>query len=248
MTIESEVAGTRSKESPIVLYDSQFLDSFHDVALLMATTSTDANVTWSASSSAVKTGYAEPHYTNVPGSPVPTAPPNGIYISSGTSYGSATVTASADSPKDSASVTVLHFASLAFGCPLRYYPAWDFSASGGAEVAIKEAIAADLYDTIPSEPLSTHVVLDRCSHTPLAVLGSAEETWHAPRGGTVIHTQSLMDFVAIQASQWRHDATSFPATAGPATLVFKTKAGLIVKALLPVGPYEISDRSGRFTY
>ncbi len=248
ITIEAEQAGTRSKDSPIVLYDAQILDPFRGTALLLATPRTDANVTWSASSSAVTTSYDEPHYASAPGVTIPTAPPNGIYISGGTSYGSAVVSASADAGNDSAGVTVLHFASLAFGCRLRYYPAWNFSANGGAAVGTSEALGADLYATIPSDPGYAGATLDRCSHTTLAVAGSAGETWHAPGGGILVPTQTLREFVALEAARWRNDATSFPASSGPATLVFKTKTGLIVKAMLPVGPYEISDRSGRFTY
>jgi hypothetical protein len=248
INLEATEAGVLSTDLPVVLYDSQFFDPIHNTALLTALISPPGAASissWTSSSAAVTTNHNEPGFESIPGDPAPTAPPNSIFVGTGSSYGSSIVSA-ATGPEAIGTVTVLHYPSLSFGCQFRYYPAFNFTSAGGETVMPPGAgMQADLYDTSPSAGLGS---MDPCYETPLASSGSTIEMWHVSGGGTLISTPGLSEFAAIKGSRWSNDATSFSATNQPVTLIFKTSAGLIVKAFLPIGPYEVSDPAGHFPY
>jgi hypothetical protein len=119
-------------------------------------------------------------------------------------------------------------------------PAFNFD--GGSSRPLDAT--SDLYVTIGSDKVQP---LDGCASPVFETAAGTPEVWHTPYGGTGIAIHSLLDFPAIQASQWRNDATQFSPN-DFAVLLFKTKGGLIVKALLPVGPFEVSASDGSFPY
>ena len=231
---------TPSPVQPVVLYDEQFLDPTHASALVGASVtpiiSQVPSITWTSSSAAVIAQQGEP---GILGAPIPTAPPGAIYTTIGSKYGVATLQAQVGSPvNQAAGISVYHYPSLSFGCRFRYTPAFSFDPGSVANGPL-----SDFYDTIGSDQLGP---LDPCSGTSLATAAGTPELWHVPYGGTFIANVTLANFASIAASAWQNSATTL--TPGNGALVFKTKGGLIVKALLPIGPYEVSDASGIFPY
>jgi len=224
----------------IVLFDEQFVEPFTNVQVLVASISPpppmNVHMTWTSSDPSVVVKQQEPNFLP----PAPTAPPLGTFVATGTEGGKAVVTAHVGAPvNESASIPVYYYHSLSLGCRFRYTPAFNFD--GGSSRALDTT--SDLYDTIASDQIGP---LDGCGGTAFATAPGTSELWHVPYGGTFVAIHSLQDFPTIQASQWRNEATQFSTQGG--VLLFKTKGGLIVKALLPVGPYEVSDSNGAFPY
>lgn len=233
-------SGSFTPASTLVLYDGQFVQPFTDVALVRASISpvppSNTSITWTSSDPSVVVQQQEPNFAT----PAPTAPPFSTFVTTGKAYGKSTVLAAVGAPVvQTASVTVYHYPSLSFGCRFRYDPAVTFD-----PVQRPLDQTSDLYDTIGSDALGP---MDPCLNSAFATAPGTPEVWHTPYGGTLIHISSLADFTGIQASQWRSDATQFPAQDG-SVLLFKTKGGLIVKALLPVGPFEVSGPDGAFAF
>lgn len=234
--------GSFAPAGTVVLYNAQFVYPFTDVAVLRAyiTPSPPPNtsITWTSSDPSVVVQQQQPNSLSF--GPAPTAPPMSNFVGIGKSYGKSTVMAYAGAPVvQSASVTVYHYPSLSLGCRFRYYPAFTFDSE---QRPADET--SDLYDTMGSDLLGP---LDACVNTVFATAPGTPEVWHAPYGGVQLQVSSLQDFTGIQASQWRNAATQFSPQDGN-VLLFKTKGGLIVKALLPVGPFEVSGTDGSFPY
>ena len=232
--------GSFTPASVVVLFDEQFVEPFTNAQVLVTTISPppplNARVTWTSTGPSVVVQQQEPNFAT----PAPTAPPLGTFVATGSSFGKATVTAQVGAPvNESASIPVYHYPSLSLGCRFRYTPALNFD--GGPTRPLDTS--SDLYDTIGSGQIGP---LDGCGNTAFATAPGTPEVWHVPYGGTFIAVHSLQDFTTIQASQWRSDATQFAPQSG--VLLFKTQGGLIVKALLPVGPYEVSASNGVFPY
>jgi hypothetical protein len=126
-----------------------------------------------------------------------------------------------------------------FGCRFRYNDAYSFDPG-----ASPSGTSSDLYATIGSDQLGQ---LDPCRFdTEFQTAPGTPEQWHAPYGGVFLANVPLAEFPGVQASQWQNAATQFTPQNG--VLLFKTKGGLIVKAMLPIGPYEVSNSSGTFPY
>lgn len=238
----AEIAGSGAPPvaaGPIVLYDAQFIDPMHSFALvgaiILPPPAQVPAATWNSSDPSVAVHEFQP---NVP-SPAPSAPPESAYAVAGTTYGMATVQARVGPPVNAtASIPIYHFPSLSLGCHLRYTPAFAFDPG-----ATPNGTASDLYDTIGSDQLSP---IDPCVGTGFSTAAGTSEVWHAPYGGTFMPAVSLRAFPSIAASQWKNAGTTF--TPAPGVLLFKTRGGLIVKAMLPIGPYEVSNSAGTFPY
>jgi len=233
-------AGGFTAASTVVLYDEQFVMPFTNVAIVRAAISpappSNTSITWTSSDPSVIVQQQQANFAT----PAPTAPPFATFVNTGKTYGKSTVMATVGTPVvQSASVTVYHYPALSFGCRFRYNPAFTFDS---AQRPLDQT--SDLYDTIGSDQLGP---LDGCQNSAFVTAPGTPEVWHTPYGGTLIPISSLADFTGIQASQWRNDATQFAPQDG-SVLLFKTKGGLIVKALLPVGPYEVSNAGGSFPY
>jgi hypothetical protein len=235
-------AGSFAPTGTVVLYNAQFVSPSTDVAVLRASITPspppDTSITWTSSDPSVVVQQQQPN--SLAFGPVPTAPPFSTFVGVGKTYGKSTVIAYAGGPVvQSASVAVYHYPSLSLGCRFRYSPAFTFDA-----VQRPADETSDLYDTMGSDLLGP---LDPCVNTVFATAPGTPEVWHAPYGGVQMSVSSLQDFTGIQASQWRDAATQFSPQGGN-VLLFKTKGGLIVKALLPVGPFEVSGSDGTFPY
>jgi hypothetical protein len=232
--------------TPLVMYDGQFLDFMEDAYLLglvAAPPVTQQAVSWNSSNSAAVTLSTQyPFGSSAPNYAVPTAPPGQIYAQVGPAYGKSTIVASTQAA--SASIVAYHYPSLSFGCRFRYRPAWAFDPDRTTSMQDSANwTSADLYDTFPAAQLQQ---LDPCLNSPLAA-GGTTETWHMPYGGTVLPSVSLQAFTTVQASQWSNAGTTFSPSI-PSLVLFKTKEGRIVKALLPIGPYEVSGLDGTFPF
>lgn len=234
---------TDSSMFPLIVYDPQFLDRWHAFAYLEARARTQiAPLSWASDSDSIVLTAEEPFVIPVPGSPIPTAAPNSMYLQVGTTYGRSHVTVRSVYIPYALSFEALHYPSLAFGCAFRFTPAFFFDPDRfvlGSDV--RNWPSADLYATEPSTQLTP---LDSCYGSPLSV--GATTLWHMPFGGTIITGTTLQTFATISASQWRNDGTTFDPQPG-STVVFKTAEGRVVKALVPMGPYEVTDR-GDFVY
>lgn len=223
----------------IVLYDQQFIDPFHNAEVAIVSVQPkppqSTTIIWSSSDSSVVVQPQEPNFA----SPAPTAPPMGTWVAAGSTPGSATVTAKIGAPvNQTLSIPVFHYPSLSFGCRFRYAPAFDFDPG-----ATPNGTSSDLYATIGSDRTAP---LDSCQNTVFVTAAGTPELWHTPYGGVLLAGVSLTQFPSIQASQWQNSDTQF--TAQPGVLLFKTHSGRIVKAFLPIGPYEVSDVNGVFPY
>jgi hypothetical protein len=239
-TIEAaEPNAAASPANLIVLYDAQFIDPFHSAAVAIVSIQPQPPespvVNWTASNSSIVVQQQEPNYA----SPAPTAPPLATFVGIGSTYGAATVTARIGAPVNRGiSIPVYHYPSLSFGCRFRYAPAFDFDPAANAN-----GTDSDLYDTIGSDRLGP---LDPCQYTPFAMTAGTPEVWHTPYGGVLVTGVSLSQFPSVQTSQWQNAATHFSPQSG--ILLFKTKGGRIVKAMVPIGPFEVSDDNGQFPY
>jgi hypothetical protein len=244
------IGGTPMPEpTPLVLYDQQFLDFFESgylLALGILPPPQSVDVTWASSNAdVIQLQQQAPFSVGVPDDPAPTAPPNAIYAKTGPTYGTSTITAKATgSANVSASIISYHYPSLSFGCRFRYQPAFAFDPDRSDTMRDQANwTSADIYETAPANQLGQ---LDPCQGSPLAVADTTE-TWHVPYGGVLLPAVSLQDFASISASRWQNAGTSFPRV-DPSLILFKTREGRIVKALLPIGPYEISAIGGAFPY
>lgn len=229
--------GSPTVSQAVVLYDGQFLDPFANVAVVQAAIvpAQSAPITWMSSNANVVLSQQEPNFA----SPAPSAPPQSIFASTGSTYGAATITAAAGPPvNQSASIAAYHYPSLALGCTFRYSPAYSFDPGAAANGA-----ASDLYATMGSDQLHA---LDPCANTAFATAPGSPQLWHTPYGGTFVAGATLSQFPALQTSAWQDAGTVFSVQSG--ALLFKTKGGAIVKALVPVGPYEVSTASGQFPF
>jgi hypothetical protein len=236
--------------TPLVLYDQQFLDPNEDAYLLQLdiapVPASVPHVAWTSSNpSVVSLANANPFVITVGNGP-PTAAPDETYVKGGSAYGTSTVTAqpgSAGIPP--LSVLAYHFPSLSFGCTFRLEPAFSFDPD--RQTLMQNSAnwtSADLYDTYPSNELGG---LDPCVNSPLATAPGTSEIVHVPYGGTLMPATSLQAFAAISATAWKDSGTTFRPT-NPTVLVFKTEEGRIVKALLPIGPFEVSSSNDVFPY
>ena len=237
------------QDAPLILVDQQFLDPANGGYLLALSASPSlpksVSVTWTSSNPAVAPLETQQPFTpNLPDYPAPTAPPDDMYTQYGSAYGASVITASAGAPASvSATIMAIHYHSLSLGCGFRFEPAFAFDPDRATLMQNwANWTQADLYDTAPPNRLG---MLDPCLNSPLAT--GTSELWHMPYGGVLLPATSLQDFAAVTAKRWTNAGTSFSPTS-PAVALFKTEEGRIVKALLPVGPYEVSDTSGAFPY
>lgn len=242
-----EPQSTNSSQSPIVLWDQQWFDTIHAsyylVPVVTPTISPMPSDSWLASNSAVQLSNQEPFTVSAPGAPAPTAAPGDTYIQTGAAYGKSTITLNIGSPINStATIDTVHFGSLEFGCAFRYQPSFAFGSSAQPLQNASSFTSGDLYDTSPASGLQP---LDPCYNSSLAT--GSEELWHVPYGGTITDGATVQQFLNATTSDWRNDGTTFQANSS-GLLIFKTASGKIVKALLPIGPYEVSDSSGQFAY
>ncbi len=223
----------------VILLPATFLSPNSDIATLGTSGGGSAPVQWSVSSgSAAVLGDTNPYY--VFGSPTP--PPNGTFVMIAPPVAhvmsTGMVTVVARSGNESASIPVYVYEQVALGCGLRYQPYYSFESG-----SVTQATASDLYVT---EPPTTGDPFDPCSTLGLAT--DTTTTFHFPYGGVLV-AGTMDSFPQITASQW-HDAqtqiTESDALAG--IVLFKTRSGAIVKAILPVGPIEASGTNGVFPY
>lgn len=134
------------------------------------------------------------------------------------------------------SIPAYAYPSLAIGCGLRYYPALSFGPG-----LRSSGLDSDLYATeaIP------HGSMDPCAHS---VFLSGVSAIHFPYGGVAV-SGNIDTFPTVSASAWRNAQTQIPLNAANNKIIlFKTKSGSIVKAILPVGPYEVTNGGGTFPY
>lgn len=239
--------GHQSAQAPIVLWDQQWFDPIHATYYLMPNVTPSVSnllpVHWATNNSNVLLSQEEPFTIGVPGVPVPTAAPGDTYIQVGQTYGRTLITMGIGQPiSATATIEAIHFGSVSFGCEFRFRPSWTFDPTARPVDDPVAYSSADLYDTYPSAKLAP---MDPCYNSVLA--DGSEEVWHAPYGGTIKAGATLQDFLDARASDWRDDSISFPASSS-ALLLLRTAGGRIVKVLLPIGPYETSDESGRFEY
>ncbi len=219
---------------PAIVYPSQFVAPDTD-ALILVSSSHDASTTWTVSGSAVVLSMTEPDTLSF-GNPLPTAPPGAIFLQAHAT-GVATVTASFGG--QTASIQVIDYGSLSVGCGLRYAPALNFDPDrAGAQAT--PVTNSDVYAT---ETSTGGDPFDPC---PALGLGASGDALHVPYGGTVIPVADMQAFASISAMQWKNDGAAFNPIGS--ALVFKTKEGRIVKAMLPVGPSEVSDQNGVFPF
>lgn len=236
---EPGLNGSFTPASAVVLFDAQFLDPFSNEQLVVASISPSppgtTQVSWTSSDASVVVRPQQPDFASL----APTAPPLGTFAVTGTAYGAATITANVGAPVNQrVSIPAYHYPSLSLGCAFRYRPAFSFDPGAAATDT-----TSDLYDTKASDSLGP---LDGCANTPFATAPGTPELWHAPYGGVLIPNVLLAQFPSIQPSQWQNTGTQFTPQDG--VLLFKTKAGRIVKAMLPIGPFEVSGTDGTFPY
>ena len=234
--------GAAAVAAPLVIYDQQFLDTGHAGFLLTLTPGQSSPVEWALSSPTLALSQTQPFTFSIPGDPAPTAPPGGMFVSTiNGAYGATTITATYGGGSR-ATISAVHFPSLSFGCYFRYAPAYAFDPDRSSLMRDRANwTSGDLYETAPAASL---YVLDPCYQSALAT-GNAE-IWHVPFGGTFVPASTLQDFAAVKASQWTNSGTTFAPAQG--VLLLKTAEGRIVKALLPIGPLEVSDTAGAFSY
>ncbi len=223
----------------VILLPATFLTFDSNIATLDTTGGPGLPVEWSVSSgSAAVLGNTNP--TFVSGSPTP--PPNGTFVMIAPPVaqvmGTGAVTVVAHSGSESASIPVYVYGELDLGCGLRYQPYYSFESG-----SVTQATTSDLYVT---EPPNSGDPFDPCAALGLAT--DTTTTYHFPYGGVLV-AGTMNAFPQITASQWRNAQTHVSQTdALNAILLFKTKSGAIVKAMLPVGPVEVSGATGAFPY
>lgn len=133
------------------------------------------------------------------------------------------------------SIPVYTYPSIALGCGLRYYPALSF----GPDHRLP-GLDSDLYATEATSSGS----MDPCVHS---VFLNGVSAIHFPYGGIAV-SGNIDTFPAVSASAWRNAQTQISLSAANNKIIlFKTKSGSIIKAILPVGPYEVTNE-GTFPY
>jgi len=223
----------------VILLPSTFLTFGSDIATLGTTGGSGAPVQWSVTSgNAAVLGTTNPSYFS--GSPTP--PPNGTFVMIAPPVAqvmsTGMVTVVARSGNQSTSIPVYVDGEIDLGCGLRYQAYYSFESG-----SVTQATANDLYVT---EPLSSGDPFDPCPALGLAT--DSTTTFHFPYGGVLV-AGTINSFPQITASQWRVAQTQVPESdALNQILLFKTRSGAIVKAMLPVGPVEASGANGAFPY
>ncbi|MBV8246729.1 MAG: hypothetical protein JOZ38_12455 [Candidatus Eremiobacteraeota bacterium] len=231
-SIELQANSQPVSGSPLLLFTSQFLEPGSNYTLLTLTVTPPASptVVWSSSGAAVALSPTQPNCTGCP------SPPPGSIYAAMAQAGSGTVTATIGPPVNATiSEQVFSYLSLAVGCQFRYSAAYDFDPGNTVQ-----DLTSDLYAT---ESTSHGGTFDPCTGTAFA---TGTDAIHFPYGGFAL-SAGLSSFPTIAASQWQNAGSSVPAAYTGAVL-FKTRAGAIVKAWLPLGPYEVTDVTGKFPY
>ena len=150
-------------------------------------------VSWQVSTNGVTLTAHNPDGASIPGVPIATAPPGGIFVYSGGAYGLSRITAT-NGTVEIASLPAIHYPSLSFGCLFRFTPAFAFDPDRtGKMQSSSNWLSADLYDTFPANGLQA---LDPCYSSPLAETAPSE-IWHVPFGGTFLPVKSLQNFSSI---------------------------------------------------
>lgn len=219
--------------SQLVLTQGGFLDPFGSIATLGVNQSlAPGAVQWSVSSPGiVELLTTNPTYAS--GSS-PTPPPNGVFASLTPKLGRVVVRATAGNLQ--ASIPVYTYRSIFLRCQFRYAPAYSFDPG-----ATQSRLTSDIYVT--TEAIDTRDPLNPCTGT---VFVTGTSSIHVPYGGVIIPNASA--FQSITASQWTNALTQTDETAVRGNvLLFKTKGGAIVKAVLS-GPFEVTDATGAFPY
>ncbi len=172
--------------------------------------------------------------------PAPTAGPNATFafIAKATNHvlpvGLAIIVARAGNT--TLSIPAYAYPSLAIGCGLRYYPALSFGRGPRPS-----SLDSDLFVT----EATPHGSMDPCAHS---VFLSGVSAINFPYGGVAV-SGNIDTFPAVSASAWRNAQTQISLNAANNKIIlFKTKSGSIVKAILPVGPYEVTNGGGTFPY
>lgn len=217
----------------LVLYAVQFISPGSNQALLSVAISPAPKATpavvWSSDApDIISFSQTESNCTGCP-----TAPPGGTYVAMATSLGVAHVTANVGPlVNSSATITVWTYGSLAINCAWRYAPAASFDPGSSAS-----GTSSDLYVT---QAVNSGDTFDPCDNS---VFTTGVSAIHFPYGGVLV-PGSLDTFPQISASEWTNAMQQAPVNAVTGqVLLFKTKGGRIVKALLPLGPYEVGSAS-----
>ena len=223
----------------VFLSPSTFLTFGSNIATLGTTGGASGSVQWSvAPGGAAVLGSTNPSFVQ----DSPTPPPNGIFVMIAPPVAqvlpTGMVTVVARSGSESASIPVYVYGQIDLGCGLRYQPYFSFESG-----SVTQATTSDLYVT---EPPSSGGAFDPCP-----TLGLATDTttrFHFPYGGVLI-PGTIDSFPHVTTSQWRDAQTQVTENAAlDDILLFKTRSGLFVKAMLPVGPIEVSQTNGTFPY
>ena len=223
----------------VILLPPTFLTFGSNIATLGTTGGAGLPVQWSVSSgSAAVLGNTNPSILS--GSPTP--PPNGTFVMIAPPVaqvmGTGAIAVVARAGNESATIPVYVYGELDLGCGLRYQPYYSFESG-----TVTQATTSDLYVT---EPPSSGDPFDPCAALGLAT--DTTTTIHFPYGGVLI-AGTTGTFPQVAASQWRNAQTQVAESAATnEILLFKTKSGAIVKAMLPVGPVELSGATGAFPY
>ncbi len=222
----------------VTLIPVTFLTMNSNIATLGVSGGPGGSVQWSvASGSSAVLGSTNPSY--MMGSPTP--PPNGIFVMMAPVVNhilpTGVTTIVARSGNATASIPVYSYGQLDLGCGLRYQPAYSFDPG-----SVANGSSSDLYIT---EPPTTGDPFDPC---PALGLTSSTTTIHFPYGGVLLSV-AADTFPQITATQWSDAQTQAPENdVFNAVLLFKTKGGATVKAMLPVGPVEVTGANGAFPY
>ena len=217
--------------SQMVLTQGGFLDPFGYTATLGVNHAfAPGSVHWTVSSPSIVT-LATTDPRNFSGSPTPL--PNSISAFMTRTLGMAIVTATVGRLK--ASIPVYTYSNVFLRCQFRYTPAYSFDPG-----ASPNGLSSDLYVT---EAADTKDPLNPCTGS---VFITGTTAIHVPYGGVIIPNAKA--FPSIKASQWTNALTQTDESALRGNvLLFKTKGGAIVKAVL-WGPVEVTDASGAFPY
>lgn len=134
------------------------------------------------------------------------------------------------------SIPVYAYPSIALGCGLRYYPALSFGPNHRLP-----GLDSDLYAT----EATSNGGMDPCAQS---VFLSGVSAIHFPYGGVAV-SGNIDTFPTVSASAWRNAQTQISLNAANNKIIlFKTKYRSIVKAILPVGPYEVTNGGETFPY
>lgn len=223
------IVNNKAPATMLMLQQEQFVSPFTDVALLSVSPDIP-NIEWSATGATVALSHEEPKYS----APAPTAPPDAIFVQL-KGFGVSTVTARAKRSHQRAVLKVYTYPSVAFGCRFRYTPSIRAPRQNQTDMP-------DAYQTAGSDLMHE---LDSCQSPPFATAPGSGIINHFPYGAAFADGD-LATFPSIRASRWRNDFTQTTQLSG--LVLFKTADGRIVKALLPLGPYEETGANGVFPY